>query len=319
MTGTLNLAVLCDQFGCLTRDNDSIMNFLHKIRATLALVAMFLNTFIMVMPLYVLAILKLVLPIQTVRVWLSRGLVVIAETWIGTNNAIIALFSSVRWHVEGLDKLSKEQWYFVTSNHQSWADILVLQRTFNRRIPFLKFFLKQELIKVPLLGLAWWALDFPFMKRYSKAEIEKHPELKGKDLETTRAACEKFAHFPTSVMNFLEGTRFTQGKHDQQQSPFKLLLKPKSGGAAFTLNAMAGKLKTLLDVTIVYPKAAPRSLFAFLGGAVHDVTVIVRQQVIPDWASQGDYENDANFRERFQQWINDIWAEKDSLLAQHQH
>ena len=295
------------------------MNLLHKIRATLALVAMFINTIIMVMPLYALAILKLVLPIDGVRVLLSKGLVLIAETWIAINNGIIALFSSVRWRVEGLEKLSKDQWYFVVSNHQSWADILVLQRIFNRRVPFLKFFLKQELIKVPFLGLAWWALDFPFMKRYSKAEIEKNPSLKGKDLETTQAACEKFAHFPTSVMNFLEGTRFTQVKHDKQGSAFTHLLKPKSGGAAFTLNAMAGKLKTLIDVTIVYPRQAPRSIFAFLGGAVKDVRVIVRQQVIPEWASQGDYENDANFREKFQQWINELWNEKDAILAAQQH
>ncbi len=295
------------------------MNVVHKIRAVVALVAMFFNTLIMVMPLYVLALLKLVLPITAIRVWLSRGLVIIAETWIAINNAIIALFSSIRWRVEGLENLSKEQWYFVVSNHQSWADILVLQRTFNRRIPFLKFFLKQELIKVPLLGLAWWALDFPFMKRYSKAEIEKNPQLKGKDLETTRKACEKFQHFPTSVMNFLEGTRFTQTKHDRQGSKFQHLLKPKSGGAAFALNAMAGKLKTLVDVTIVYPKAAPKTLFAFLGGTVKDVRVIVRQQIIPEWASAGDYENDANFRERFQNWINDLWTEKDALLSAQAH
>lgn len=294
------------------------MNVVHKTRAVLALVAMFCNTLVLVPALYLLALLKLI-PIEPLRVLLSRGLVVIAETWIGINNAIIALFSSVRWQVEGLEGLSKNQWYFVVSNHQSWSDILVLQRTFNRRIPFLKFFLKQELIKVPLLGLAWWALDFPFMKRYSKAEIEKNPALKGKDLETTRAACEKFQHFPTSVMNFLEGTRFTQAKHDRQQSPFRYLLKPKSGGAAFTLGAMSGKLKTLLDITIVYPQAAPKTLFAFLGGAVSNVKVIIRQQIIPEWASQGDYENDAAFRERFQQWINELWTDKDALLAAQQH
>lgn len=294
------------------------MNLLHKIRAAVALVAMFLNTFVMVMPLYVLAILKLLLPVETIRVWLSKGLVVISETWIANNNGIIALFGSVRWHVEGLEGLSKKQWYFVVSNHQSWADILVLQRTFNRRIPFLKFFLKQELIKVPLLGLAWWALDFPFMKRFTRAEIENNPELKGKDVETTRLACQKFEHFPTSVMNFLEGTRFTQEKHDKQQSPYHHLLKPKSGGAAFALGAMAGKLKTLVNVTIVYPQDAPKTLFAFLGGTVKNVKVIVRHQEIPTWVSSGDYENDEEFKQRFQQWVSEIWVEKDATLSAQQ-
>lgn len=287
-----------------------------RTRAVLALVAMFFNTLVMVIPLYLLAILKFLLPVTAVRVSLSRALVVIAETWIAINNLIINTFSGVTWQLEGVDTLDHDQWYFVISNHQSWADILVLQTSLNRHIPFLKFFLKQELIKVPLLGLAWWALDFPFMKRYSREEIEKNPSLKGKDLETTRDACEKFAHFPTSVMNFLEGTRFTQAKHDAQQSPFRHLLKPKSGGAAFTLNAMSGHLRTLVDVTIVYPQSTDTSLFAFLGGTIREVQVIVHQREIPEWASQGDYENDAAFRERFQAWVRDIWAEKDQLLSQ---
>ena len=213
-----------------------------------------------------------------------------------------------------MDTLSKDQWYLVTCNHQSWADILVLQRISNRRIPFLKFFLKQELIKVPLLGLAWWALDFPFMKRYTKAELEKTPSLKGKDLETTRKACEKFAYFPTSVMNFFEGTRFDAQKHAKQGSPYKHLLKPKAGGAAFTLNAMSGHLRNLLDVTIIYPPGTPRSLMAFLGGAMDEVEIVVQQRVIPAWASEGNYEDDAEFRARFQQWIGELWADKDALL-----
>ncbi|WP_421711311.1 acyltransferase [Alcanivorax sp.] len=261
------------------------------------------------------ALLRLVLRGEKAQVVLSRILVFIAETWIGINNAIIGLTSQVKWNITGMESLDRDQWYLVTCNHQSWADILVLQRISNRRIPFLKFFLKQELIKVPLLGLAWWALDFPFMKRFSKAEIEKNPSLKGKDLETTRKACEKFAYFPTSVMNFFEGTRFDAEKHAKQQSPYKHLLKPKAGGAAFTLNAMSGHLRNLLDVTIIYPPEAPRSLLAFLGGAMNDIDVIVQQRVIPAWASEGDYESDPEFRARFQQWIGELWAEKDALLT----
>ncbi|KZY36818.1 acyltransferase [Alcanivorax sp. HI0083] len=290
------------------------MTIWHKIRATLALTGMLINTLLLCLPLYAFALLRLVLRFEKAQVILSRILVVIAETWIGNNNAIIALASQIKWRISGMDTLSKDQWYLVTCNHQSWADILVLQRISNRRIPFLKFFLKQELIKVPLLGLAWWALDFPFMKRYSKAELEKTPSLKGKDLETTRKACEKFAYFPTSVMNFFEGTRFDAQKHAKQGSPYRHLLKPKAGGAAFTLNAMSGHLRNLLDVTIIYPPGTPRSLMAFLGGAMGEVEVVVQQRVIPAWASEGNYEDDAEFRARFQQWIGELWADKDALL-----
>ena len=290
------------------------MTIWHKIRGALALLGMLINTLLLCLPLYAFALLRLVLRFEKAQVVLSRILVVIAETWIGNNNAIIALTSQIKWRISGMDTLSKDQWYLVTCNHQSWADILVLQRISNRRIPFLKFFLKQELIKVPLLGLAWWALDFPFMKRYTKAELEKTPSLKGKDLETTRKACEKFAYFPTSVMNFFEGTRFDAQKHAKQGSPYKHLLKPKAGGAAFTLNAMSGHLRNLLDVTIIYPPGIPRSLMAFLGGAMDEVEIVVQQRVIPAWASEGNYEDDAEFRARFQQWIGELWADKDALL-----
>ncbi len=290
------------------------MNIWNYIRASLVLLGILLNTVVMVIPLYLFTLARMAIRHERTQIALARVLVRIAESWMWVNNTLIGLISRPRWQIEGLEGLSKDQWYLVTSNHQSWADILVLQKVFNRRIPMLKFFLKQELIRVPLLGHAWWALDFPFMKRHTREEIERDPSLKGKDLETTRKACEKFAHFPTSVMNFFEGTRFTQAKHDQQQSPYQHLLKPKAGGTAFALGAMGGKLGTLLDVTIVYPQGVSRSLMAFLGGAIRDIQVVIRPRPIPEWASQGDYENDPAFRARFQAWISDLWAEKDALL-----
>ena len=290
------------------------MTPLIKLRGTLALVGITLNTLIMAPLLYLFALLRLCLPLHRAQVVLARVLVVIAESWMAVNNAIIGLTSGVRWRVEGMEGLARRDWYLVTSNHQSWADILVLQKVTNRRVPSLKFFLKQQLIWVPLLGLAWWAMDFPIMKRYTRAQLEKHPELKGKDMETTRRACEKYAHYPVSVMNFFEGTRFTRAKHDEQGSPYLHLLKPKAGGAAFTLKAMGGQLHTLLDFTIIYPPGTTRSLIGFLGGAMDEVQVIVHRRPIPDWASQGDYENDPEFRARIQGWISELWAEKDALI-----
>lgn len=285
-----------------------------KLRGILAMIAITLNTLVLAGPLYLFALLRLLLPFPAMQVALSRVLVVIAESWMAVNNAIIDITSGVRWRVEGMDGLARREWYLVTANHQSWADILVLQRVTNRRIPSLKFFLKQELIWVPLLGLAWWALDFPFMKRYTRAQLEKNPQLKGKDMETTRRACAKYEHFPVSVMNFFEGTRFSRAKHDEQDSPYRHLLKPKAGGAAFTLNAMGGQLHTLLDFTIVYPPGTSRSLLGFLGGAMNEVRVIVRQRPIPAWAARGDYESDPEFRARIQAWISEMWTEKDALI-----
>ena len=291
------------------------MNLQHHLRASLVYVLIIVHTLVLIIPLIAVTVLKLLLPLRPAQVACARILAWIAELWCAINDVIIRLISRPRLHRDIRAELHNDRWYLITANHQSWADILVLQSLFNRRIPFQKFFLKKELIWVPFLGLAWWALDFPFMKRHSKEELERRPELRGTDLETTRRACEKFQDFPTSVMNFFEGTRFTREKHQAQQSPYAHLLRPRAGGTAFALNAMGGTLRTLLDVTIIYPTQAPLSLTAFLGGAIRDVHVVVREREIPDWVAQGDYESDPEFRARFQDWINGLWEEKDRLIA----
>jgi len=203
--------------------------------------------------LFVVAFCKWLLPFAPMRRLLNRVLIVIAESWIAFNSGLMTVFTRTIVSVEGLDGLKTDGHYLVLANHQSWVDILVLQKVFNRRIPFLRFFLKQELIWVPFLGLAWWALDFPFMKRYTKSELAKRPDLAGKDIEATRRACEKFRDIPVSVMNFVEGTRFTAEKHARQASPYVNLLKPKAGGVAFLPDAMGEGLHSMIHLTIVQP------------------------------------------------------------------
>ncbi len=284
------------------------------LKGVLAFALIALNTVCCVIPLLGVTVFKLVLPLRFWQRWTAAVLVTIAEFWMSVNNAVLALTQKLRIDIEGVDALHYHGWYLVTSNHQSWTDILILQKIFNRRIPMLKFFLKQQLIWVPFLGPAWWALDFPFMKRYSKAFLDKHPEMKGKDLETTRRACEKFKDIPVSVMNFLEGTRFTTIKHAEQQSPYNNLLKPKSGGIAFVLSAMGGQLRSLLDVTIVYHDKA-NGFWDLMCGRVHRISVRVLERSIPAEFAMGDYEEDAEFRARFQVWVNQIWQEKDVLIT----
>ena len=200
-------------------------------------------------------------------------------------------------------------------NHQSWVDIFVLQHLLNRRIPMLKFFLKQQLIYVPVIGLAWWALDFPFMKRHGKAQLRKRPELRQQDTEATRRACEKFALVPTSVMNFAEGTRFTPAKHRAQASPYRHLLKPKAGALALALNAMGERFRSLVDVTIVYPAGRP-TFWDFLCGRTPAITVRVRQLPIPAEFCAGDYAGDPAFRSQFQRWLDQLWQEKDLQITE---
>ncbi|BDU68413.1 acyltransferase [Geothrix oryzae] len=253
------------------------------------------------------ALVKLALPFGAVRRGADRLLNGLAEGWIAVNGWWMALVQRTRWEVTGLEGLRRKGWYLVSSNHQSWVDILVLQKVFHRKVPFLKFFLKRQLLFVPVMGLAWWALDFPFMRRRSGSRSQ--------DLATARKACEKFRQIPTSVMNFLEGSRFSRAKHDQQQSPYRHLLKPKVGGLATALSAMGERFDALLDVTIVYPEGVP-SFWDLLSGQVKRVVVRVRELKIPTDLLTGDYEGDPVFRARLQAWVQELWAEKDARIEE---
>jgi 1-acyl-sn-glycerol-3-phosphate acyltransferase len=283
------------------------------LRIPLACVLLFVSTVVHVLPLLVLTLVRLVIPVRSMRNGFAPVLVHIAESWLSVNSWLFGAFTRTQWQVEGLDGLSTRENYLVVCNHQSWVDIPALQKIFNRRIPFMRFFLKSQLIWVPLLGPAWWALDFPFMKRHSKQELEARPELRGKDREATRRACEKFSHVPVSVMNFTEGTRFTKAKHDAQKSPYTHLLRPKAGGVAFVIDAMGDAIRQMLDVTIVYP-AGPGTMMDLIAGRIRDIRIHVRRLPI-DPSMRGDYENDAVYRERFQNWVNQLWAEKDARIT----
>ncbi|QYJ86430.1 acyltransferase [Shewanella mesophila] len=284
---------------------------LSLIRGCLAFSCYVVNTVFWVIPILLVSIIKLI-PIDLLRTVCSYLLDHCATAWISVNTFIERLFHPVEIIVEGNSELSTKEWYMVIANHQSWVDIPVLQRVFNYKIPFLKFFLKQELIYVPVLGLAWWALDFPFMRRYSSAQLRKNPKLRGKDIEITRKACAKFKSKPVSVMNFVEGTRFRPEKHRKQNSEFKHLLKPKAGGMAFALSAMDGQIHKLVDVSIYYPEQTP-SYWDYISGKVKQIRVDIKVSEIPP-TLRGDYMNDREFKIGFQNELNQIWKRKDLTL-----
>ena len=278
-----------------------------------------LNTVFWATPLYVVVLIKLITPWRGGRETLSRLAAAIAQTWSHFNVFFSRTCQRIEWDVRiGVD-LDRKGQYLVCSNHQTWNDIFVLMRAFDRRAPFFKFFLKQELIWVPVLGLAWWGLDYPFMKRSTPDQIKKNPALKGKDLETTRRACEKFRNQPVMILNFLEGTRFTKTKRVNQKAPYHHLLRPKAGGFAFALEAMGDKLHDLVDVTIAYPDGA-MGFWDFLCGKMTRVIVDVRRLHLPDGMLdalvRGDYEESNDFRKQFQFWIGDLWKQKDQRIAQ---
>ena len=284
------------------------------LRAAVAVLLLGVNTLFWCSLLFLVALVRLLLPWQGVRRVVDPWLNAIATRWIAGNSGWMRLTQRTVWDVAGIDGFPYRGWYLVTCNHQSWVDIFVLQHLFNRRIPLLKFFLKHQLIYVPVMGLAWWALDFPFMRRHSDQELLRHPHKRLEDIEATRRACAKFALVPSSVMNFVEGTRFTPAKHAAQHSRFRHLLKPKAGGLAMALNALGGRFDSLLDVTIVYPDGAP-TFWQFLRGDVRRIVVRAEARPIPAEVAVGDYAGDPRYRKRVQRWLLDLWHQKDGQIG----
>lgn len=281
------------------------------LRGVLAGTMLALSTVTLTLAMFPPALAKLLLPFEGARGLFDRMLIALASTWVGLNSRWITAVrerGAPEWDVQGLEGLAPRGWYLVSSNHQSWVDILVLQRVFDGRIPFLKFFLKKELIWVPVIGLAWWALDFPFMKR-GKGAGARHS-----DLATTRKACEKFKRIPTSVINFVEGTRYTPAKHATQRSPYAHLLKPKIGGLGIALATMGEMFTALVDVTIVYPDGTP-TFGDLLTGRIGRVVVRVQARPIPPEVLGGDPLGDKAYRERLSAWVDGQWREKDALIT----
>lgn len=288
---------------------------LRHLRGVLVFAGFAINTVFWFVPIFILALVKLIVPFAPLRRFITRVLMAIGENWVSVNTVLLTHAASIDWQVKGIDNVRRDEWYLVISNHQTWVDILVLQALFNRRIPFLKFFIKQQLIWFPFLGIAWWAMDMPFMKRYSAGYLARNPHMKGKDFETTRRACERFRHTPTSVINFIEGTRFSIEKRDRHNAPYRHLLRPRAGGFAVATSSMGYLFNAILDVTLVYPDG-PAKFWDMCCGSHVQVLADVRSRPVESSFITGNYETDKVYRREVQRWLGQIWQEKDELIQQ---
>lgn len=292
------------------------MHFLKRISAPiigiLSILLLILSTSIFFIPILIIGILKLI-PNLHWRILCVKTIDNIIQGWVAVNNFYVNYFRRTKIYLDGEQNLNKKNWYLIIANHQSWLDIVLLQYIFNRKIPMLKFFIKDGLKWIPLLGFAWWAMGSPFMKRYSKEYLLQNPHKKGKDLQTTRKALKIFQHTPSTIMNFIEGTRFTVEKHGAQQSPYQHLLKPKAGGISFVMNVLGKQITHILDVTIIYPHK-PHSLWDYLCGRIEKVIINIREITIPDIFQKADM-TEANHAQ-FCNWLNQQWLDKDRLIAQ---
>lgn len=307
---------------CLQQETTLISIFsvaVKTAKGVSALLVISFSTIVLTTLLCILAIGKFLARGETARNWMKKVLAGLAETWISINNGLLALYKTPRWDIEIPADLDPKGCYVVSCNHQSWVDILVMQRCFNRRLPFFRFFIKSQMFWVPFLGVAWWALDMPFMKRHSREELARNPKLKGRDLENARKACEKFQTMPVAMTNFPEGTRFSIPKRDGMKSPYKNLLPPRIGGLGQVLYALADNLDAFVDVTIVYPHAritgvAP-TFWQLLTGEIPEIIVRAKLREIPAGLLGRNFRTDREFRGELENWVCQVWHEKDELIS----
>lgn len=271
------------------------------------------NTLVWSLPLMVGALLKLLLPFAATRRPIARFLDWTCAGWAAWNRRFVLALLPTRWLFELPEDLRPQGQYIAFGNHRSSVDVVAMICAFSGRAPFFRFFLKRELIFVPILGLAWWALDYPFMKRHSRAALARRPELRDEDLATARRACARFVDLPVLIVNFVEGTRYSEAKRQAQAAPYRHLLKPRAGGLALALASFSGCIDSLLDITIGYPSGTP-GLWALLSGRVAEVRLRAERVFLPPELGDGDYQGDAAFRARFQAWLAERWARKDALL-----
>jgi 1-acyl-sn-glycerol-3-phosphate acyltransferase len=250
-----------------------------------------------------------------VRRRVVRRLPWFAERWVDCNDAMFDLLLRTRWEIDGADGLRRDAHYLVLSNHVSWVDIFAVLRAFQGRAPFIRFFIKRPLMWAPIAGQAAWAMDFPFMRRYTPEYLAQHPEKRGRDLETTRIACRRFRNVPVSILNFAEGTRFAIEKHEEQEAPYRYLLRPRIGGSAFVLASFAEQLDALLDVTLIYPKQNA-TMLDFVMNRLPWVRVEVRRIEVPVEFRTDAITEPGPARDHFKAWIEQIWREKDERIAQ---
>ena len=251
----------------------------------------------------------------------ARTRVILMLAWMGTrwvaaNNRIFDRMLPTKWEVLGVgDDVRPDGHYLIISNHLSWVDIFAIQRAFHGRAAFIRFFLKQQLIWAPIVGQACWALEFPFMRRHTAEYLEKHPEKRGEDLETTRKACRRYRNFPVAVLNFLEGTRFTKAKHHEQQSPYRHLLRPRIGGTSFVLASLGDQLDAIYDVTVVYPPNNVMTLGRFVSGRAPKIIIDARRIDVPPQFFDPAVTRPGPERDALKAWIEQVWMEKDALMT----
>ena len=192
-----------------------------------------------------------------------------------------------------LQQLTKTDNPLIISNHRSWFDIFVLQTLISGHGPILKFLIKAELLWVPVLGWVCIVLNFPTLKRKGDKTSRE------RDLKVAQSASLQINTTPGALLIFPEGTRFSERKREQGNSPYNFLLKPKPGGFKAIHNSLP-KSTTIIDFSIKY-HVGDDNCWRCMSGLVEEIHIRVS-------ATQSDDIDEGL------EWLEKQWLQKELWL-----
>ena len=256
------------------------------------------------------------IPLQSLKKGIGKLSNEIGSLIVATLKLSIKVIHRPKWEFELPENLGTSNWYIGMSNHLSWGDIFILLFAGHRKVPLLKFFMKDELKWIPILYLIHKTVDMPFLKRHSMKSVKKNPELRKLDMIAAQKAAKRFARNPSVAFSFAEGTRYTPKKHEAQSSPYFQLLKPKIGALNIALSGMP-EVSHLLDFTIIY-KTNKTSAWSFACGEMNEAAVVAKKFKLPEELLARN-PLDANYKNIFQSFIDKIWEEKSTYILKNKN
>ena len=185
------------------------------------------------------------------------------------------------------------------SNHRSWSDAFVITDVVCRHGLIVKFLVKRELARIPILAVIFAVFDFPVLKRSTRSGESDGARREHDRSQMTRLT-DGLSEEPAAMLSFVEGTRFTNEKRAEGGAPYSEVLAPRPGGLAMMVEALRGTDARLVDITLRY--RPPVSFWKFIGGFPCECEVRVEQFLVKDLPDD------------VASWLVERWTLKDRLL-----
>ncbi|MCY4657407.1 MAG: hypothetical protein OXC80_11420, partial [Gammaproteobacteria bacterium] len=114
---------------------------LNTFRGCIAMTVIAVTAIFDCLVIYVIALVRALITIHSFQIWLDGLMEKPVDWWVGSNRFLIKALALTEFRfITEMPKADRDSWYVITSNHQSWADILILQVIFRDVSPIIKFF-----------------------------------------------------------------------------------------------------------------------------------------------------------------------------------